>query len=289
MRAVWSFWSKPYQAGKHSLWVTPMAHALAWGLSVQHAGKHYPDTALVTDSAGRRLLVEQLGIPFRHVSTELDCLRDVDAGFFALGKLVAYSLQERPFLHIDTDVFLWKPLPPAVTSAPVIAQNPEFHVHGVDSPVHRLEIAFRERNLSLPIEWQQARARNSAWLREENCGIVGGGNVEFLRNYARKALNLVMAPQNSRAWESLGDGYAFNWCVEQLFLAACVDFHDVKIRYLFPSTDESYDINRAVRLGYTHLLGSAKSHPSIGQRLQERMRRENPEFFRRCERVIAGS
>ncbi len=296
IRAVWSFWSRPFQAQKHALWRSPLHHLLAWGLSVRKAAQFYPDTMLVTDRAGKRLLVDQLGIPFRHVSTELDQLSEIDPAWFSLGKLVAYSIQDRPFVHFDADVFLWKPLPPHVAQASVVAQCPEYHNHGADSPLGRIESEFAAHGTRLPIEWELTRARHNSWLREENCGIVGGSNVDFLRHFARTALHLVMSPENSAAWKSLGDPYPFNWCLEQFLLAACVDYHQfqsnsphhpVKVSYLFASVEEACDLNRAARVGFTHLWGGAKSHPEVSRRLEERVRREHPAYFRRCEQVIA--
>jgi hypothetical protein len=38
------------------------------------ARKHYPQTTLVTDEEGADLLVERLGLEFKHVSTELPAL-----------------------------------------------------------------------------------------------------------------------------------------------------------------------------------------------------------------------
>src|SRR5579863_3532555 len=127
MRAVWSFWSKPYKAYKGRIWGEPRHHLLAWGLSLRLAQRQFPETMLVTDSEGKALLVDRLGLDFTHVSTELDHLRDADQGWWALGKLVAYSLQDQPFVHLDTDVFLWRPLPAWLTAAPVFAQCPERH------------------------------------------------------------------------------------------------------------------------------------------------------------------
>src|SRR5450432_369119 len=127
MRAVWSFWSKPFFASNGRVWREPIHHLLAWGLSHRLARQHYPETVLITDNAGKRLLVDQLGLELTHVSTELERLQSVDPGWWALGKLVAYGLQDQPFVHLDTDVFLWKPLPPRLVSAPVFSQCPEDH------------------------------------------------------------------------------------------------------------------------------------------------------------------
>ena len=110
MRSVWSFWTPPFQARKGRVWRKPLHHFLAWGISLSAARRHYPETVLVTDQAGKKLLIDALvGLQFTAVSTELDCLRTVDPDWWALGKLVAYSIQDQPFIHLDTDVFLWKP------------------------------------------------------------------------------------------------------------------------------------------------------------------------------------
>jgi hypothetical protein len=117
MRAVWSFWSKPSQVRGNIGWYSDLHHLLAWGLSLRTARRHYPETVLITDRPGKELLVDQLGLPFVYVSTELDRLTDVDPGWWALGKLVAYSIQDQPFIHIDSDAFLWKALPRWLTES----------------------------------------------------------------------------------------------------------------------------------------------------------------------------
>lgn len=296
LRAVWSFWSGPFQAQTHALWNAPLHHLLAWGLSVQKAAKHYPDTVLVTDTPGKKLLIDELGVPFRHVSTELDRLRDVDPAWFSLGKLLANVIQDRPFVHIDADVFLWKPLPRQLSDADVIAQCPEFHLHGPGSPLRRIQNVLQTYNATVPPELKWAWSQEDPLLREENCGIVGGSNVAFLRHYAKTAINVVMDPQNAPAWAAVGDKYPFNWCIEQLFLAASIDYHSthadssfrgVGVRYVFDSVNEASDLSRAARAGFTHLWGGAKSVPAVGKRLEERLRREDPAYFRACKQVLA--
>ena len=101
MRVVWSFWSRPFHAYYGTVWCKPLHHLLAWRLSVEAASRHYRDTVLITDGAGKELLVDQLGLEFGEVSTELDRLESVDAGWWALGKIVTYGLQNRPFVHLD--------------------------------------------------------------------------------------------------------------------------------------------------------------------------------------------
>jgi hypothetical protein len=249
---------------------------------------------LVTDRKGEKLLIDKLGLPFTHVSTELDRLQNVNPTWWALGKLVSYSMQDQPFMHLDTDVFLWKPLAPQVAEAPVFAQCPE--IHGEDLHCHQRDIeqAFAANGCSLPKEWEWERSQENACHREENCGIVGGTNVAFLRYFAQTALDMVLAPRNAPAWSSLEVKVIYNMMVEQYFLSACIGFHrfhpespygGVRIKYLFSSWGDGYDPNCAARVGYTHLMGGAKSHPVVARRLEERMRREDPAYLRICERV----
>jgi hypothetical protein len=292
MRAVWSFWSRPFEAHTGSPWCEPLHHLLAWGLSLAAARRHYPETVLVTDRVGKKLLVDTLGLPFTEVTTELEQLDHADPDWWALGKLLAYSIQSSPFVHIDADAFLWKQLPQEVEEAAVFAQCPEFH-HRSDRSFRDIDQAFSGfHKASLPVEWEWAASRDDAFFREENCGIVGGYRVDFLRHYASTAMDLLLHPRNAGAWAGLR--HKSNQAIEQFFLAACVDFHryrpdspyrGVRVKYLFPSWDEAMNPNCATRAGFTHLLGDAKFSPVVGRRLEERVKRDDPGYFHHCERI----
>jgi hypothetical protein len=292
MRAVWSFWSKPFLARQGRIWREPQHHLLAWGLSLRLARKHYPETVLITDKPGKRLLVDQLGLEFGNVSTELEALRDEDAGWWALGKLHAYSLQDRPFIHLDTDVFLWKALPLSVANAPVFAQSPEFHPPlDLWCGPSGVETAFARHDLPLPVEWEWSRSLGEPAYREENCGIVGGQRVDFLRYFARLGLQMVRDPAHAPAWRELPDKDGYNMMVEQLLLSACLDYHrfhpdspyrGVYIKYLFPTWADAFNPAKTAQAGYTHLLGSSKGDARVTQRLERRMQGEDRDFFRHC-------
>jgi hypothetical protein len=141
------------------------------------------------------------------------------------------------------------------------------------------------------------RSKEEPCFKEENCGILGGSHVAFLRHYAHTAMELVLDPRNAAAWARFPEKAGFNMIVEQFLLSACLEFHrfhprspyrGVRIRHLFPSLADAFDSARATRAGFTHLLGDAKSSQAVGRRLEERVRREDPAYLRRCERVLAG-
>jgi hypothetical protein len=299
MRAVWSYWSRPYLQSKGRTWPSPLHHWLAWGLSLRLARRHYPETMLVTDCAGKALLVDCLGLSFTRVSTELESIANADPGWWALGKLIAYRMQERPFVHLDTDVFLWKPLPPSLMNASVFAQCPEDHSGTADWCAPReVERAFTQRDLSLPAEWEWSRSRSLNSYREANCGIIGGNRTDFIRYYANLALDLVLNPAYAAAWAAFDNKDGLNMVVEQFLLSASVEFHrshpdspfrGINMRYLFSSTSEAVDQEAAVRAGFTHLWGDAKRDSLVVQRLEQRTRDEDVHFYRHCLRLSQNS
>ena len=149
------------------------------------------------------MLVDSLGLPFSEVSTCLDGLRGRDPGWWMLGKLVAYQMQTVPFVHLDSDVFLWQRLPGHIEAAPVLAQHPEIHTpdQGVYHP-GEVEQAFAETGGILPVEWRWARARSDG-LTAENCGIVGGCDIGFMHHFAETALDLIERPENAAGWVAI--------------------------------------------------------------------------------------
>jgi hypothetical protein len=292
MRAVWSFWSVPFRHAKGRAWPSPLHHLLSWGLSLRLARRHFPETVLITDTPGKTLLVDSLGLSFTHVSTELDEFRRCDPNWWSLGKLAAYRMQQQPFVHIDADVFLWKPLPPGMLSASVFAQCPEDHPP-MDTwfRPEQVELAFARFGLSVPAEWEWSNSRSLQFFREANCGIIGGNRLDFIQYYASLAIDLMLNEAYAPAWGTLNDLSGYNILLEQYLLDACFEFHrfhpqspfrGIHMRYLFPSQAEAFDQESAARVGYTHLLGDAKRDPYIARRLEERTRQEDADFYHHC-------
>jgi hypothetical protein len=291
MRAVWSFWAKPFTQHHRLAWASEKYHLLAWVLSVETARRHYPVTSLVTDDEGARMLVDGLGLEFAQVSTALNALRDREAEWWALGKLYAYRAQAEPFIHLDNDVFLWKRLPPRLEAAPLFAQNPEYFVVG--ESFYRpqdLEAALSQSPQSwLPEEWRWFRARGGT-QEAANCGIFGGAYLDFIHYYADRAIRLIQHPKNQLAWPRLSDKIGHTVLFEQYLLSACVEYHrnragsphrGLRLEYLFESVEEAFQPERAAQAGFTHIWG-AKSSWAMAQRVERRVQRDYPQQYERC-------
>jgi hypothetical protein len=294
MRSIWSFWTKPWRASLGWNWVSDHHHLFAWALSFESARRHYPETSLITDDEGARILVDGIGLGFDHVSTELNSLSDQDPGLWMLGKLYAYRLQEEPFIHMDTDVFIWKRLPERIEAAPVFAQAPEQFVVGASHyrPDEVQRIMAHQPNGWIPKEWAWCLSFGSP-QPAACCGILGGNRADFIRYYADLAIRMIEDPCNRAGWSLLTKSGDLNVVVllEQYHLAACVAYHrnrpkspfrEIEIQYLFDSWDQLLNPNIAAKLCYTHLWAGAKQNQLIAERMRKRIQRDYPEHYERC-------
>jgi len=187
------------------------------------------------------------------------------------------------------------PLPVELDDAPVFAQCPEYYPRASHHAFH-IANSFSAAKAELPVEWQwaisQAISQDGEFIRKENCGILGGAHTDFIRHYAQSAIDVILNPDYSAG--SSRSGIRSNMTMEQFFLSACAEYHrfhptspyrGVTVRHLFPSQSDAFDPGCSARAGYTHLLGDAKSSPVVGKRMEERVKRDDPDYFRRCEQV----
>ena len=194
MRAVWSLWSKPMDGAYGGGWPSLRDHLLSWVLSVQTCRRFFDSVHLVADSRAAALLVDQLRLAFDSVSLSLDQLETTDAELWALGKLWAYREQHAPFLHIDSDVYLWKPPRGEPAAADAYSTYPEWREYGqsfyrcasLKADVHRVSGWLPEE--------LDSYVPSGGMLRAENCAVVGGTRTDFIRYYAEQAIRTIDDP-----------------------------------------------------------------------------------------------
>ncbi len=305
MRIVWSYWSKPAEKspkiGSASPWPDKRVHLLSWILSVRTASKHPGyDTRLVTDDEGKRLLVDVLGLQFGKVTTELNELSEYDAAWWALGKIRAYRAMDVPFVHVDSDVFLWSKLPEELEAAAVLGQNPEHFDVGGNGPYtpEQFETLLLYQNEGwLPKEWLWYRAVFPNKHGAVCCGIYGGTNLAFIHHCADQAFEILNNPINKEALKATDDQAKGRYIMllEQFLPVACMEyhtdykysrFHKIHFSYLFHSIEDAYC--RAFRTGFTHLISNSKEHQRVVERLEPRVRKEYPDEHKKLEAYLAG-
>ena len=125
MKIVQTFWH-----GNNSLldnsfgWMNPQYHLMSWALSCLSLKDNYQNIVLYTDSHGYEIFAEQLKLPYTDIIIQYDNLTCPEP-HWAYPKLLTYSLQKEPFIHVDGDVYLPNKLDNTIEMSELIAQNKE--------------------------------------------------------------------------------------------------------------------------------------------------------------------
>jgi hypothetical protein len=296
MKIVQTFWSckidnntdlKNFKAG----WLTNYHHYMGWMLSCLQLRCFYEEVELVTDALGKQLLIDDLGLPYTSVRVVLDeALRDCPEQFWATPKVVAYNLQEKPFIHIDGDVFITKPFSSDIENAEIISQYIEDDFH-----CYSLALDAVERyNLSIPNEILVQREKTKKPIAS-NMGIFGGNNLGFINQYSKTALDFSKRFYSVSAVDNLP---FFNCLFEQELMYCMAQSESVNINYFFDMYSRNFnkynfrdplaqlDRKGTNEFGYVHLGGSSKRNYSNCIKLSYVLQKKFPQYYKQLNGII---
>lgn len=225
--------------------------ALSWITSVKSAKLHFKNVVLVTDTWAWDNIFSKLDLPFDEVKLTLDSI-DENTNMWAISKAHAILEMNEPFLHIDSDVYIWEALDKKYLMSNLLVQSNESSESDIQSDfyyslyeIHNLY--FKGINTYLD---------NSNLIERDiyayNCGVVGGTDVEFLRKWAEQMIetaNLIdtIIPSIDKLGFNPSD--IMVW-VEQTLLMLMAEHHMVDVSELVEiGVEQSY---------YTHFCGNVK-------------------------------
>ena len=283
MKAIYSMRSYPASTGtersmyKSAGWfINKYYLSCARILSVYLARKQFGTVELYTDDEWIEFVVNELWIKFDKV---VNCLSDlhnhVDKEFRAYGKLIAYSLQDEPYIHVDFDCFLEKSLPDWFLSLPMFGQFFESLWYWHHYKNWLFLIRDTRSQWILPKEFDHYNQANPDRLRAINMWIFWWTDVKAMKDYADKALKIV--PDNYAKliqckveWRCISD---FNVIMEQYMMYAYVNYHDIKHNVLMLPNHENW------WYWITHFLGDMKSRQRVCDWIETKLRDYCPELI----------
>ena len=256
---------------------------MAISLSCLSISKYY-EVELVTDSFGKSLLVDELNLPYTTVITVLDELETYDNGLWALGKLKAYSVQDRPFIHIDNDIFIWNSFPSKITSGKLIAQNLEGTKNEYYNQICRslVDNSFQIPNYLNDYIENNENERVCAY----NAGILGGSEISFFKEYTETAFNII---NNNIERLHLIDVGLFNIFFEQSLFYVLSKKRNIQIETLITESDLPYipfDFDSIPNKWFIHTLGNTKKHEIVNEQVYLRLLKEHPKFYYQVKETV---
>ncbi|MBD0254869.1 MAG: hypothetical protein ICV83_04045 [Cytophagales bacterium] len=291
MKIIQSFWTKPLSCRKAACrdsryaggWASSKYNFISWAFSCLQLLEFYDEVELVTDSLGRKLLIDKIGLPYTHVVAALDHLANYDSHLWALGKIHAYHLQDRPFLHVDGDVYIWQRFPEAFEAAPLIVQNLENNF-----PFYRVMLRNIEESFGyVPVFLKKYNVSGQP-VHAYNAGIMGGCDVKFFRNYTNEALKFVDFNISNLCRIPVGQ---FNAVYEQHLLYCLAEEWNIPVSRYTEVIEEDL-INTQLKgldnfceapvsTKYIHLFGDCKRDARFCLELENKFRKKYPEYHSR--------
>ena len=225
-------------------------------LAILCASRHFKEVQFFSTTWGVELF-KQFKLPITSYSAKLNSMKNVSRFFWAYGKLIAYCEQKKPFVHIDNDVFLWKPLPDYILNARLCFQSHEpFNAEGYKY-YNKLKACWREA----PVR-PQVIVDNEVTDFAYNCGICGGSDLKFFKEWKKCSEGYIFAHENENLF--YGDFAEMlihqNLFHEQYFAASLIKKHNLRgeVKVLH---ENAMAINGDVpkeNPKYTHLWGTTK-------------------------------
>ncbi len=260
--ALYSFWSKPYLANKgfkkFGEFNNKSDFILSWSTSVKLSKLYFNEVILVTDNWSWKNIFKKLKLPFDNILTKLDDII-ISEKLWSISKAYAIKYMENPFIHIDSDVFIWKKLKDDFLKADILVQNEE---------------GIKDKNqylLYIGLEWDYINYLNGTCeylnnfnakdrdVSAYNCGIIGGNNIDFLKKYADEMINLSVEYSLKDKYINC---YTTAW-LEQALLYSMCEKHNIDVKLLI--NDLTMEQNF-----YTHLAGQTKRNPLLIKKLKNK-------------------
>ena len=281
MRIVQTFWTAGHNPLEYGFgWPHAEYNLMSWALSCLSLREHYDEVVLYTDSAGKRILIDELHLPYTDVQVVFDdfpCLPQ----HWALAKIKTYSLQTKPFLHVDGDIFVPHPLPEEVLAAPLIAQNREIGTVYYRQMMNRV-LSYPE--ILIPEFVQKPLSEES--IASYNMGFFGGFDLEFIRSYCDKAFLFIEENRMNDPSERCSR-VTCNIFFEQIFFAALADGEGREVASVLgkPMIDKGYtrqefcDLQHYETHPFHHILNGHKRNREVLMALEHLMLRRAPELY----------
>lgn len=258
-KIVWSLDTSPIMNNRWNQGDKFVDTIIMYSLSILYAHLWYDDLEVYCDERAYEVL-KVLPVKVTKMNFQDNPILWMDS------KLKVIELQKRPFIHIDGDVFLQKPLP-------------EFHSFQGDIIVERIEIEeafgphYKEQIDFLTNYYDEVlRHWNPSLNYSLNCGTIGFNNMALKDDYIKEyKLAKSIFKEISSDYQYLKDkGYEPCVVLEQYNLNCFLNYRGIKPQMILSEPTLNQNKVFAERLGYCHLYGMSKyeARKDIAKRLE---------------------
>jgi hypothetical protein len=235
-----------------------------------------------------KLLIDTFQLPY----DKFVVLRDLGIyadWFYCWPKIATYSMQKEPFVHVDTDVFMWKPMPRHLYNADLVAQHME-----------RDSIFYREvydNVLKDRVRTPQCidLCKEDPYIKSYNAGLLGGRDLNFFKKYTDQIFDFVN--KNESLLKKSDKKFLYNVLMEQWIFYALSKQEGKRVSTYYESIVTDFKMpgmtvpKRVVndnKLEYLHLM-EYKDNIRCNRFVAYRMAMDFPSYYERIVEVCRSS
>ncbi|UBM58691.1 hypothetical protein LAG90_17980 [Marinilongibacter aquaticus] len=274
IQSLWLFGKYGSLRNKNG-WLAAEFHWMSWALSSLQLSKYYKELEIYLNDNAEAVLIDLLELPYTSVNLYPGNI-EVNEEAWALAKIYTYSFQKEPFLHVDGDVFIWKPFESKLVDAPLVAQNKELALDFYSQVLKEVNRDFRYIPPLL-------KSLGQGPFNSCNAGVLGGNDIHLLRKFSHCVIDFV-----ARNEGVFIKSKSTNYCMlfEQLYFYYQAEQSKVPISYVFDiPVDNPLYIGFADFSGvphstsFIHTMGKLKQVPAVCNHLSKRLRKDFPETY----------
>jgi hypothetical protein len=271
MKAVFSLWKRPVDYGLIRYGYNSIFDmACSYVLAIEKARQFYPEIHLVTDDSGKNLLVSLLKIPFDAVTTELNDLVNLSPMHWAMPKIIAMKIQEKPFIYLEGNIILWKDIPEELKKMDMVFQNPEpsdlfdLYYHSI----------IKNNFMNVPAKPKSIDGFEIGMAFNTSLSLIN--NLELSGYWAEAAIDYVNNSENAAFWqEELSAGRHHNMIFDYWF-PACI----ASRAGLIASNNVGFYL-KEYNVGdyrYTHTHGETRREKTVTEGIWKHIETDYPQY-----------
>ena len=185
----------------------------------------------------------------------VNCTGEYTNWFYCWPKIITYQEQNEPFIHIDTDVFMWKPMPQNLLLAPLVAQHRER-----DSNFY-MEVYKQIETDCIQLPRYLEDCNDGKYINSYNAGLFGGNDIEFFKSYLNEVSKFL--DTNKKRFLQSDRKFLYNVVFEQWLFYGLTQKKKKEVTTFYKDVITDFDMEKArvpqqllslAELDYMHVM-----------------------------------
>lgn len=221
-------------------------------------------TKLVTDELGKKYLIDNFGMPYDEVTTELEHA-EINPFLWGMAKMYAFSIQKEPFIYVDLDAFLFKDIDYSLKTTDIFFQNREKEYYTAWDTFSRFRNYFVDNDIVIREYWNVVG--ENRYGDAYNTAVFGGNDLDLIKRSTEAVINYTAKNMAGVNDKYIGDRLSV--FMEQVYLLYYLKFK--KLVHIKQDITERLDYYKVWHDDYVHLVSYEKFNLALLAKVHEKV------------------